>query len=382
MMRKIIFLVFLQILLITTGKSACSQTPGGFDYYKSLNDAETRLAEYRDSDEELKLKLQQLDIINGSRKKYRAEPVALDILASRVANKMCREAAQKGYVSHWNLSGEKPYHRYAFAGGYDHVSENAYGEWTSGKYNISGTLIASLMKNGHQSFMSEKAPRDGHKKNIINRPHNYVGIGFFITENQFRYYEEFIDRYLEFGTVPSKLLINEEGIISVNTKGESFLYFLICYRENLPVPVKPGQKPRTGTYEDFSAETALRIPAWDLARYRTGTQYNIPVVFKKEGLYYVQLFIDKKEITTPRAITTKGYYPVSGIVIRVAGREFPETGFYFTMSFVDVSIITGNDIFWGPVNSTVPFIFEVFCSLTTYPSFIANHITDSPVTGP
>ena len=56
--------------------------------------------------------------------------VKLDILASRVANKMCREAAENNFIGHWNLAGEKPYHRYAFAGGYDHVSENAFGEWS------------------------------------------------------------------------------------------------------------------------------------------------------------------------------------------------------------------------------------------------------------
>ena len=73
-------------------------------------------------------------VINASRKKFKAQPVKLDILASRVANKQCREAAENGYVSHWNLAGEKPYLRYAFAGGYDHISENAFGEWTSGDY--------------------------------------------------------------------------------------------------------------------------------------------------------------------------------------------------------------------------------------------------------
>ncbi|MGQ9620979.1 MAG: CAP domain-containing protein [Bacteroidales bacterium] len=284
-----------------------------------MNDQEKRLWEHRDSDDALKLKLAQLEIINSSRKKFRAPPVKLDILASRIANKMSREAAENGYISHWNMKGEKPYQRYSFAGGYDHISENVYGEWTSGQFNISDRLVADMMKKGHASFMAEKAPRDGHKKNIIDKTHNYVGIGFYITENQFRYYEEFINRYLDFISVSSTLKVNEKGTIKIDTGGESYLFFLVCYREPFPEPVRLNQKPKTGSYDDFSRETALRIPPWELGQYRNGTIYTIPVKFNREGLYYVQIYVDEKEITTPRAITTKGYVPVSGIVIKVSG---------------------------------------------------------------
>ena len=91
----------------------------------------------KDNDEALKLKIDQLDFINKSRKRNNASPVKLDILASRVANKMAKEAAENEYLGHWNMAGEEPYLRYAFAGGYDHVSENAYGEWSSDNYNYS-----------------------------------------------------------------------------------------------------------------------------------------------------------------------------------------------------------------------------------------------------
>jgi len=309
--------VMIQIFLLIACGLASAQQESDFDYYRQLNDQEKRLAEYRDSDEDLMLKLRQLEIINNSRKKFRLPPVSLDILASRVANKICREAAENEYVSHWNLRGEKPYHRYAFAGGYDHITENAYGEWDSRGFNVTPELTAKLMRNGHESFMAEKAPHDGHKRNILDKMHNYVGIGFYITKNHFRYYEEFINRYLEFIKVPAALSVNEKGSLVIDTKGESYLYFLICYREPFPVPLRLGQKPRKGTYEDFSREVALRIPAWELAGYRKGNIYTIPVSFKKEGLYYIQIYINKKEITSPRAISTEGYSPVSGIVIKV-----------------------------------------------------------------
>jgi hypothetical protein len=296
----------------TSGKGS-----GDFEEYRKMNEIELRLSEFKDNDESLRLKLMQLDVINTSRRKFRADPVKLDILASRVANKMSREAAENNFTGHWNMSGEKPYHRYAFAGGYDHVSENAFGEWSSASYTVSSSVIASMMKSGHGSFMAERAPRDGHKKTITDKAHNYVGIGFYLTGKQFRYYEEFIDRYFEFENIPAEMRVNEQRSITVKTDGKSYLYYLIIYRENYPEAMTPAQIKNKGSYMDFTDEDYLKIPAWDLAGYRRGNSYTIPVSFAKEGLYYIHIYSDKKEITKPGSLDTKGKTPGSGIVIRV-----------------------------------------------------------------
>ncbi|TAL66434.1 MAG: CAP domain-containing protein [Bacteroidetes bacterium] len=285
--------------------------------YLKLNKNETRLIEFKDNEEALKLKLMQLDVINKSRKKFRADPVRLDILASRVANKMCKEAAENDFIGHWNLAGEKPYHRYAFAGGYDHVSENAFGEWSSGNYDTSKENIRSMMRSGHEKFMAERAPNDGHKKTIIDKPHNFIGIGYFLSGKQFRYYEEFIDRYLDFEDIPSEMKVGEQNSITVKTDGKSFLYCMIIYRENYPQHLTPSQIRKKGSYGDFTDEEYRNQFAWDLSRYRNGITYRIPVTFTKEGLYYIQIYTDKKEITKPTSLNTKGKTPVSGIVIRV-----------------------------------------------------------------
>jgi uncharacterized protein YkwD len=288
-----------------------------FEYYKTMNDTETRLPEFKDSDSTLKIKLLQLNIINKSRKSYKADPVKLDILASRVANKMCAESAENGYIGHWNMAGEKPYHRYAFAGGKDHVSENAFGEWSTNNYFQSSSTISKMMKSGHDSFMSEHFPNDGHKKNIIDKSHNFVGIGFYLTGKQFRYYEEFIDRYFEFEDVPDNVKLGETCYISLKTTNNNYLYFLTAYRENEPKPLAPSQIMKRTSYDDFSNEEYFKMPAWELNRYRSGFLYKIPLSFSKEGLYYVQIYYDKKEISKPVNINTKDKSPASGIVIKV-----------------------------------------------------------------
>ena len=288
-----------------------------FEYYKNENNKELRLSDYKDSDEALKIKLIQIDIINRNRKKYKAGPVKLDILASRVANKMSMEAAENNFVGHWNMAGEKPYQRYAFAGGYDHVSENAFGAWSSDNYLISDSNISSMMKSGHGTFMAEKAPYDGHKKNITDKSHNFVGIGFCLSGNQFRYYEEFIDRYFEFENIPGEVKIDEQCSITVKTNKDNFLYYLIIYREDYPQAMTPGQLSKKGGYEDFTREQYMEIAAWDLSGYRSGSSYKIPLRFSKEGLYYIHIFYDTKEITRSSSINTKGKTSASGIVISV-----------------------------------------------------------------
>jgi hypothetical protein len=285
--------------------------------YIRQNESEKRLFEYKDDEEELKLKLGQLEVINKSRNKFKAPPVKLDILASRVANKMCREAAENNFIGHWNMAGEKPYHRYAFAGGYDHISENAYGEWSSDDYPVSSAGIRSLMESGHNTFMAEKAPADGHKKTIIDKVHNYVGIGYYLSGKQFRYYEEFIDRYFEFENIPAEVGAGEPFSITVKTDRNTFLYLLMVYREMIPQGMTPAEIKMKGSYEDFSGEEYKKILPWDLSRYRNGNEYKIPLSFSNEGLYYIQIYSDKREIKKPGSMNTKGKTPYSGIVIKV-----------------------------------------------------------------
>jgi hypothetical protein len=319
--KQIRILILLIIILVCLPHSILPVRIDNFgkddlEKFKKLNDSELRLIEFKDNDEALKLKIDQLEIINKSRKKSNASPLKLDILASRVANKMSRESAQNEYLGHWNMAGEEPYLRYAFAGGYDHVSENAYGEWSSDNYIVSSQVIASKMKTGHEKFMAERSPNDGHKINIIDKSHNFAGIGFYLSGKQFRYYEEFIDRYLEFENISAEVKTGNQFTITIKTNGQSFLYYMIIYRENWPQPLTPSQISKKGSYRDYTNEVSKEMPAWDLSRYRNGTIYEIPLKFSEEGLYYIHIYSDKKEITKPASINTKGKTPESGIVIK------------------------------------------------------------------
>ncbi len=304
------------IILLAQTVCACAQADSIFTYYKKLNDAELHLPDFKDPDNDLRLKLRQLDVINESRVKHRAEPVKLDILASRVANKMCREAAENNYMGHLNMPGEKPYHRYAFAGGLDHVTENASAKWFGERVSVDDAIKLTTMKELHHLFMAEKSPHDGHKQNCINKTHNFVGLGMFATDEELTYYEEYIDRYFVFENIPQTVNVGAPFTITVYPSPGNYLCFLVAYYEKELKPMRPAAIKRIDYYTDYSKKTALEIYPWQLARLRRENKYEIELKFDKPGIYYIHIYQNKTEITKEKAFNTEGKTEGSGIVIK------------------------------------------------------------------
>lgn len=313
MKKKLVSGAFFLLLQL----SCFAQNDTIFTYYKNLNDAEILLKDYKDSDNDLALKLKQLNVINESRKKYRADAVQLDILASRVANKMCKEAAENNFAGHWNLAGEKPYQRYAFAGGKDHVMENAASKWVQNTFGSDNKTIANTMAELHYMFMNEKSPDDGHKKNCINKTHNYVGIGYFIKDKQFAYYEEFIDRYFVFENVPEEVKRSQKFTIKISVQPGMYLFCLLAYYEKIPEPMSVRAVSRKSNYADFTNTEALRIYPWELAKMHNNNTYTIALSFDKPGLYYLHIYQNNTELKTEKAFNTDGKTEGSGLVIKV-----------------------------------------------------------------
>lgn len=309
-MIKYLFIVILGLVVLRTSAQKANLATQ-FDYYQKLNAAETRLPEFTDDDSSLFLKVVQLQVINESRLKYKCEPVKLDILACRVANKMAKDAAEGGYVGHWNRAGEKPYHRWAFAGGKDHVAENAYGEWSSAKYKKNDFTIDSLMKAGHKAFITEKHPNDGHKQNIIYKPHTHVGIGYYLVDRHFTYYEEFLDRYYVFeNELKPSYRPNEKIELIVKCDSSIGLTNFYASKEKKIKPMNPVKITLKGSYFDGTG----KITFFDLPKREPDGSYKLEFSFKKKGLYYLQIFhrvYDEKGRLVGKEVQA------SGVLVRV-----------------------------------------------------------------
>ncbi|TAJ14269.1 CAP domain-containing protein [Marinilabiliaceae bacterium JC017] len=308
----------LSLLLLLMELPLTGQThSGAFEHYKQLNEAETRLSEYKDSDDLLLLKLEQINHINKSRKRHRAQPVKLDILASRVANKIATEAALNNYMGHWNLNGEKPYIRYALAGGVDHVTENASSISFSQILKPTDENKTRFMQEAHDTFMRERTPNDGHKKNCIHPAHNYAGIGVAWHNKEFRYYELFIDRYLEIKPFEKTQNTNTRITLEIKpTLSKLFIYAAVVYYEPFPKSMTPRKINRLTQYEDFTNTTHHSIAPWEFSPKDKNGFQSFSFTPDRKGYYYCQIYLSPHQYKKGKA-STKGKLPASGIVIRV-----------------------------------------------------------------
>ncbi|SMO86408.1 Cysteine-rich secretory protein family protein [Saccharicrinis carchari] len=284
--------------------------------YENLNHKENRLIAYKDDKNALLLKLNQLAHINASRKKHHQPMVELDILASRVANKIAREAATNNFMGHYNLKGESPYYRYALAGGTAHVTENASALSSTEFLPSKPEHIASYMQQAHNAFMAERAPNDGHKLNCIHPHHNYIGIGFYLHKNQFRYYEEFLDRYLKFDDFNATVKVNSKVLLPVQPQKGKHLHMALAYYEKFPAQMNADAINRQMSYNDYSDELAHKILPWDLPVINDQGFIPLAFTFQKKGLYYIQIYLDDEPFITGPA-STKNKVQASGVVIEV-----------------------------------------------------------------
>lgn len=286
--------------------------------YKALNLREQRLPEYRDDDEALLAKLIMLRYINTSRRENGKQPLELDILAGRVAEKMSREAAEHGFRGHWNLRGEKPYHRYALAGGTDHVSENASAMSSSGPLAGSLEAVLKYMQAAHDRFMAEKPPNDGHRRNILAKEHTHVGLGYAVNGGEFRYYEEYVDRYADIRVAERFLRPGEPTRLRFKPLDSSLHpYAVLVYYEPPLQRLSAAQINRRGSYPDFSRTYALKMWPWQLPEPDGEGFTAVDLSFDKPGSYYVDIYLSHEPYEQGSGARTQGKIRASGAVLFV-----------------------------------------------------------------
>lgn len=287
------------------------------DDYRALNDAETRLLDFKDDDWTLQLKVTQLQIINQSRKKHKAPPVALDILASRVANKMATEAVDGMFMGHFNLEGQWPWYRYALAGGTDHISENASAIRSSDDLATGEDDLLSYMEKMHRAFMAEKKPNDGHKQNCIDKHHTHVGLGLAIEGGEFRYYEVFVDSYLQIKPPVTSIKRGDSWSLSVKPLDASqHMWMCVVYHQPFPKKMSAKEASAIATYNDYGKSVFASLAPWDLPVIDAKGFTAFEFTFKEKGLYYVQIYLSDEPYTSGK-VSSDGKTSASGVVVTV-----------------------------------------------------------------
>ncbi|MBF0557087.1 MAG: hypothetical protein HQK96_21445 [Nitrospirae bacterium] len=276
------------------------------------------------------LRQQQLEQINKSRSSNGLPPVNLDDTASKAAQTHCEAMAAEDFFGHVGRNGSRPFHRYnLYEGGDGHIAENICLFKSSAPIASDQTTVAGLAIKGHGMFMAEVPPDDGHRRTILEKRHNYVGIGVFVKGGNYTYCEEFIDKYIEISGPSTKTIPLGDDLVftgRVINPGQYGLYMVsVTYDAALIPPANPKSQPNS--YMDSGTEKAAFLPPWDLNKdgrsfdVRSG-EFSISIKIKKKGYYYIVFYLKEDPSSIPYAggrarVSTEDGFSGGAQVIRV-----------------------------------------------------------------
>ena len=224
------------------------------------------LAQGRSQSDELSvaLKMEAVKLINRDRVRAGLSPVQLDPAASQIADAYCARQILNRTSGHFTVDGQTPYMRYSFAGGNDGVSENA-AAW-SANYDFSDSQISELVVRSQDAMISEKPPKDGHRKTILDPHATHVGIGVAWDKGEFRFAQEFIRRYVDWRTNAPRVLSEEdETVIAGRPHAGYRVDAITVYREPFPRMIPAAMASKIENY-GFPSKRRDYLPQSAVAR--------------------------------------------------------------------------------------------------------------------
>jgi hypothetical protein len=248
------------------------------------------------------MKRKLVEVINRDRKAAGLRAVEFSEEYSSAADVHCREMVERGYVSHWNLKGWKPYLRYTELGIRDYTAENIWSLWDSAFHETTATVEAAMLA-GHQSFMAQIPPMDAHKRNILNPHHTHVGIGVAYDARGLRLLELFGAGYAELKPLPVRVRLDANMFVEGRVSKPGFeIAAISIYYELLPAPMSIDQLRQTLSYGLPAEEQTLTV--WrggfppigntgSVVETNLGRGFRAPIRFWKKlpGVYTVSIWV-------------------------------------------------------------------------------------------
>ena len=263
------------------------------------------------------VRLSLVEQINRDRIESGLGPVELDVLSSQVGDRHCQEMAANGFLSHWNLRGLKPYHRYHLAGGRDHVQENL-----SRLTVITNNPIPILtqpqdvlphMLRAHKSMFEEKPPLDGHRKNILDPAHTHVGVGFAVVEKEFTLSQQFLNRFIRLNELPAELPRGSIRVEGEMLRKEYGPYYCVLFHDGEPKPWTVEDLNKTYAYSDVSGEICAKVPPWEMrfSRSRGRFSFSFRASNCGPGYYHLLLWVRDDVGSIPYQLYQGGSFAVN-----------------------------------------------------------------------
>src|SRR5579859_2414002 len=193
-----------------------------------------------------------VELVNRDRQAEGLEPVTWDPVAERAGKVHAVDMAMNGYTSHYGTDGSVPELRYTRVGGDGMVQENAacFFDEKRRKLDPNPVFSAEAIEKAEASFMNEKPPHDGHRKNILTPWHNRLGIGLVqpVDVPIPCVAQEFVDHYGSYSAVPSSAAVGDAVQVTGTIAAPAVFAGVGVARIDTPAPRKPGDLNAIHTY--------------------------------------------------------------------------------------------------------------------------------------
>lgn len=241
-----------------------------------------------------------LDLINRDRAANGLDPVAWDAVAAKAGMAHAEDMAALGYMSHWNVDGLGPDHRYAAAGGLDMAQENVYSyrSWMSDGGAAPITDWDKVVVDAQEALMGS----EGHRANILSPEHTHVGVGFAYNAatGDVRIAQEFVNHYVQVSPLPRRARPGDRLVLRGKLLAGSSNPVINLAYEPKPQPLTLEQLNATSTYQSPAnmVEVISVTPGDD------GTFVGeIPLAASiPAGLYHVRMWVDHGTFTSVQAV--------------------------------------------------------------------------------
>lgn len=236
-----------------------------------------------------------LDAINDDRALHGAPPVALDSLATVVAQGHARAMARDDYLSHYGTDGSAPYERFALAGGVGHVRENVF-RWSRRPPDPrdDGRAWPQFDVREAEAWLMASP---GHRATILDPSRTHVGIGIVEDRAGAVVYvvQEFLARHLRL-EVPT--LVWRSGRTTIRGRMiRPGTRPLLVYVSREPEVESWRGPPPGGGYVD-GGEDGVLVPPWRIEWNRSDASFELvldPAALGGPGRYYGIVYVASEE---------------------------------------------------------------------------------------
>lgn len=189
------------------------------------------------------LKTKMIRIINNERESNNISSVEYDSITAVSAQFHADEMKKYNYFSHYSINGIPPYIRYslksngAFAIGENIALGANYKILKIGFIELKGKIdIKNIIRKLNYDMYSEKPPNDGHRKTILNKHYNRIGIGIAYNDTLLFYVETFTGKYIELlNDIPQNIKAGNSINIYAQILYDSLeLEHIKVYYDNIP----------------------------------------------------------------------------------------------------------------------------------------------------